>query len=370
MSELKVMPPSTDMVLSMEKFFEPFREQAAEWMEKAKAIEVTDVSQTENMEAAKTARLALRKIRTGAEAKHKELKEESLKTGQMLDKIKRELVGMIEPIEALLKEKEEFAEVQAYNEKQRLRKERSDILRPFFGTDTDHMQLGEMNANVFDSLLAGARASKRQKEEEAAEAARLKAEADQKHADEEMVIRAENAKLREQNERVIRLTSMGFRYDETSTSFHHEGIQWGVFKEKVNKMTPGEFDDLYQVKSKEILAHNKAKFEADLAEKTRLDKEKLKQDEKLKKERTERKRLEDEAAAKLAEEEAEKKKKEAEERKAKRAPDKTKLLAAAAEIALIGFLPVSSEEAKKVVEDAKALLAKVVKYISDKAEGL
>jgi len=359
--ELKVVPQSTDMVAVMESYFLPFREQAADWMEKAKAISVTDESQVAEMAAAKAARLALRKIRTGAEAKHKELKEESLKTGQMLDKIKRELVGMIEPIEAVLKEKEEFAEVQEEKRKIALRDERTKLLHPYFGSETQHMQLGDMNQSVFESLLAGAKAAKKEKEEAAAEEARVKAETDRKREEEDRKVREENERLKADRSkleaRVRLITPFGMIWNEVSQSYIKDDLSISLFEIK------NDSDDSFAEKCLAISSElTKRREKEETANKRK--------EEQLKKERAERKRLEEEAAAKQAEEEAAKKKKLAEERKARNAPDKVKLIAAAAQIVAIQFLPVSSDEAKKIVEDAKALLAKVVSFINSKSEGL
>jgi len=96
---------------------------AAEWEESAKTLTVTDDSQVDLMLKARSARLELREKRLAVTAKHKELKESSLRRGQALDKIKRFVLGLIEPIEKFLEDQEKFVErKQAAEEAERVAK--------------------------------------------------------------------------------------------------------------------------------------------------------------------------------------------------------------------------------------------------------
>lgn len=94
------------------------------------------------------------------------------------------------------------------------------------------------------------------------------------------------------------------------------------------------------------------------------------QEEKLQKERSERKRLENEAAAKLAKEESEKKQKLAEERKAKRQPDKVKLLAFADQLEIMPLPELKEQESREILLSISGLMAKIVKFVKEKAETL
>jgi len=88
--------------------FAAFFAQTEEWATKAGAIQVTDASQTREMRMARESRLALKDIRTSAEAVRKRLKEPYLRAGQAIDALARVIKERIEPIEATLLEQEEF----------------------------------------------------------------------------------------------------------------------------------------------------------------------------------------------------------------------------------------------------------------------
>jgi hypothetical protein len=198
MSELKV---TNEVCLSVQDQFEPFEKQANEWSEKAKQITVTNASQTDLMEKAKEARLSLVKVRTGVTKLHKELKEEYLRKGQVLDSIKRKLVGLIEPIESHLQEQEDFVEIQEQLRKKNLQIERRKIMADLIGGEqADFMQLGEMSQDVFDNMVTGYKAAKEQREKDEAERIRLKAEEDLRIQKEQEANKAEIERLRKVNE--------------------------------------------------------------------------------------------------------------------------------------------------------------------------
>ena len=107
--------------------FQGFQDIANEWGDKAKAIVVTDGSQTELIADAKGARLFLKEKLKSIKNIHKELKESSLKKGQALDAIARHLRGLIEPIITHLTEQENFVEIQEDKRKRELFEKRRDI---------------------------------------------------------------------------------------------------------------------------------------------------------------------------------------------------------------------------------------------------
>ena len=90
----------------------------------------------------------------------------------------------------------------------------------------------------------------------------------------------------------------------------------------------------------------------------------------MKKEREEREKIERELAENKRKEEEEKKRIEAERKKAANAPDKQKLLAVVKNIDSIELPDVSSDDAKRVVDETRSLLSKVSKYVTDKANSL
>lgn len=190
MEELIVIPPSTsqDIEKSIEAYFKPFEEQAAEWLEKAKAMKVTDASQVELIKESRVARLALRDARIGSENKRKDLKERSLREGQMIDKIAKRLKETFEPVEKALQENEDFVEIQEAKIKKELSDARYAQLFPLMGIEALKIQLGEIEESVFQSILNGQVLAKQQRDQQAIDA--------KKKADDEA---AELIKLKEQN---------------------------------------------------------------------------------------------------------------------------------------------------------------------------
>jgi len=106
--------------------FQNYFEIAAEWEKKAKAIKVTDASQTTDMAMARVGRLEIRAKRLAVEKKRKELKEAALREGKAIDGIANVLKGLMAPIEEYLDRQEHFVEIQ---KKERLEKERIEAER-------------------------------------------------------------------------------------------------------------------------------------------------------------------------------------------------------------------------------------------------
>lgn len=103
--------------------FKDYFDIASEWETKAKAIVVTDESQTADMEMARVGRLFLREKRISVEKARKELKEQSLREGKAIDGIANVLKAVIVPIEEYLEKQEKFVELKAEAEREAKRKE-------------------------------------------------------------------------------------------------------------------------------------------------------------------------------------------------------------------------------------------------------
>lgn len=95
----------------LEKFSD-YENVAKEWETKAKAIVVTDVSQTTEMAMAKEARKKFSQLRIDVEKTRKQLKEQSLRKGQAIDAIAKFLTSLVLPIEEYLKNQECFIQIQ------------------------------------------------------------------------------------------------------------------------------------------------------------------------------------------------------------------------------------------------------------------
>lgn len=121
--------------------FNNYEQIAKEWENKAKAIVVTDRSQTTEMAMAKEARKKFSQLRIDVEKARIALKEQSLRKGQAIDSIAKYLTSLITPIEQHLKAQEDFiklddlrieqekAEAEAKRlEEERIAKEKAEAL--------------------------------------------------------------------------------------------------------------------------------------------------------------------------------------------------------------------------------------------------
>lgn len=174
--------------------FGPMFAEAKGIIEQSSQIKVTDATQLSEMKRCKTLRLQLRDIRTGADKARKAMKEESLRTGQAIEKVSKVVSMLTEPEEARLEEAEKFAERAEAKRKGELKSAREGLLAPF-GVNTAYYQLGDMPEAQFAELLASTRLAH---EATIAEAARIEAErvaAAKAKAEEDARVRAENARL-------------------------------------------------------------------------------------------------------------------------------------------------------------------------------
>jgi len=299
-------PPQTTE-LEIQSKFDEFRQQASEWKEKAFAIKVTDESQTEIIEKASEARKLITKVRTSVEKRRKELKEDSLRRGQLIDSVAKAITAEIEPIESHLREQEGFAERMAKQRHQALQSERAALIQPYYTMgDAKAINWADMVPEAFEMTLKGYKEAhanriaeeKRQREEREAQA---KAEAEERER-----VKAENERLKRDN-------------DE---------------------------------RDKKAAA------------------ERLEAEAKLRQEREAREKLEREAREREAREEADRKAKAVAERKAKRAPDRVKLLTWIEQFESIPDPKVKDEEAQRIVARAQAAIGELLAKIKKVAEDL
>ena len=207
--------------VALREFFEPLERQANEWSEKAFQLVITDASQTEEIKQAKEGRLAVRQIRLAIEKLHKEKKDGALREGQMLDLIKRVLIGLVEPIETHLKKQEDFVELQERNRVNDLYKSRLEELAPYRvpGDNIDVLALGEMSEIVFNGIKTGVITAHQQREKEKADLERQAKDKEEAERKERERMAAENARLKVKNQRVTHLMSLGFYWSEEHRSF-------------------------------------------------------------------------------------------------------------------------------------------------------
>lgn len=167
-----------ESAVTLRSAFETMFAQADEWVQRAKAINVTSVDQKREMKLARESRLALKEIRVNAEKARKRLKEDSVRRGKAIDGIANVLKALIEPIEAHLLEQETFADRMEQQRKDALRAAREEALRAYGADPSVYANLGETSEDVWTLTLDQARAAHEARIEAArqAEAVRLEAE--------------------------------------------------------------------------------------------------------------------------------------------------------------------------------------------------
>lgn len=315
-------------------------------------VTVADKDDKVNMKLANTIRLGVRQVRLDAEkvfdAKRAEVQQQMLgfKTEDALWlKAKQTMQILTKEIEENARWKEETkqrfeAEQKELNIQQRMIK--VSKVTP----DMQRSEFENMSDETFEVFLAGLEKAHNEKleAEKKAEAERIakeKAEAE------------ERERMRQENERL---------------KLEAEAKEKQLQAERENA----------EAERKEI--EEKARKEREEAQRIALE-EKAKQDAILKAEREAREKIQAELKAKAdaelaAQKEAELKSaaelkaKQDAEKKAQKAPDKTKLIELASKIEGLNMPDLKSEEALKILQDVKGLLAKVSAFIKDKSSSL
>jgi hypothetical protein len=296
---------------------------ARELVSTASGIEVSDESQVSEMQRAREARLALKKVRLNTELTRKSLKEQSLREGKAIDGMANIIKAVIVPVEEHLETLEKFAETKAAERKAARHAERIEQLSKYV-PDVSIYSLADMSDETFQNLLELSRqAFASQKEAER----QMEIDRDKEKAEKE----AEDERIRKENER---LKAEQAEKDKKATA------------ERVKLQKENEAKEAERKKERE-------------AEAKKLDEE-----------RAARKKLEDEREAERKAKEATAKADEERKRKALLAPDKEKLLAYANQIDLLPSPPTSSEDAAALVRQTKELLARVSNNLRTKAQEL
>lgn len=184
-------PEKSEAILSK---FREFESVADNWAEEAYNIVVTDESQTDLMKQAREGRLLLKGKRVEIEKRRKELKEQSLREGQAIDAVAKQLKSIIEPIEDYLDKQERFIEIKRQQELAELVKKRTAIIQQITNDPNFLSGLDTLTQVQFDAVVNAAKAKVQAdiKAEEERQA-QLKAEAEERER-----FRKENEKLREE----------------------------------------------------------------------------------------------------------------------------------------------------------------------------
>lgn len=179
----------------VEAVFAGYRAELEKLQTTATTITVTDEADVRGMKLARETRLALRQIRIDAEKRRKDLKEDYLRRGQKIDAAYREIAGIIEPLEARLREQEEFAARLAVQRSEALRSERLAALGAiqFPATGIDVAALSD---EQWQSLLVEATAARKARVEAARKADEERIAREKAEAEERERVTLENERLR------------------------------------------------------------------------------------------------------------------------------------------------------------------------------
>lgn len=359
LAEIEVLPPeateviqqadlATDTIHTLTTSFQGFFDDARQWVDKAKAIQVTDITQTDKIAEARELRLKLRKIRTTSENTRKKLKEDSLRMGRAIDGMHNVLKAIVEPCEKHLKEQEDYVARLAEQRRQEIAAQRTEALQPFAEVcDPESFPLGTMSDDEFETLLAGAKSrheqlvEARQKAEEE-RIAREKAEAEER---ERQRRDAEEARKRAKEAEAARLKAEEeARREREKAEAERKAAEEKAAAErrKIEKQARKEREE----------AEAKLRAEQEKAEAARRELE-------------EQKRREEEARQKAeAEAKAKAKAEEAARQKAEQAPDRDKLQAFAEQVRnLEAPAGLKTDAAKTLAADIEVQCEKFARWI-------
>lgn len=311
----------------------------------AETLTVTDVNDKAGMALARATRLSIRDLRLGFTKTHEELKSQALKTCQELDAEKRKLIAICEPLEARLKEQEEFAERKETERKSALVFTRLGELSRF-GADLKGYNLGEMADSDYRALYDDLHFSH---EAKLAEAARVAAE---KAAQDELD-RQERARLKVENDRLVREA----QEREVEAQKERDAAAAKLASERANAAAAAELERK-RVAADKAIADAAAKVERDkaaaLAKQEREAREKI--EEELEEARS-AKALADFAARAAAE-------------TARKAPDREKFAALAARLQAVELPTVTTTEANKLLGEIQTMITALVVAIQKGASSL
>lgn len=357
MTNIQITPPA-DLEQSFAEYFEPFKKQALEWQQKAESIQVTDGSQSSLILAAREARLGLRGIRVAGEKKHKELKERALREGQAIDRVWRELKGLIEPIEEHLQKQEDFAEIQEKEKRLVIFNERALALQPYMGEEAKKMPLADLTQDVFDTMLAGYKAAVEKKKEDEVRAKKENDERERAAQIERDKLAEENKKLKEQEKRTMDrinyVTGLGLKWNEERQEYRF--MFQGEATTYAASITRHDIETLDTLQFRNKCVEIKERVDSGNAEKVTM--EKAAQDLRDKAAEAERVRQLEEANRIKA------------EKKAARAPDRVKLATLSSDLYSFPVPEVKSPEAQIIIKGMKDMLNKIGKYIDKQTEQL
>jgi len=323
---------------SIENSFSEFFIEARQWQ--GKTAEITTPKE------AREARLKLVKLRTSADKKRKELKEDYLRMGKAIDGANNILLALVVPLENQMEEIEKAEERRIAAERESLIAERTELLRPFISPETPLPALADMTQDQFDSMLNDAKFLHAAKLEAAAKLESDRIERERKEAEEREAQRLENIRLKAEAE--SREAAMKAEREAAEKARKEAEEKARKEREAIERKAAEE----------RAKVEAQAKVEREAREAAERESARLKAE-------SERKEREEKAAADA------KAKAEAEAaRKAAAAPDKQKLMTFAQSVRSLQVPESKSEDGKRVASEIAEKVESFAKWIESQASKL
>ena len=316
-----------------------------------------DIESVSTQKAARELRLKIKDNRTkGLAVWHKTTKDYFLKGGQFVDAIKRKEEAVNVRMEDALEQIEKHLQLKIERERQEKREKRADELKPYMDFVPFGIDLGVLDEQEYLKVFNGAKLQHEHKlDEQRKEQERLK---------EQQRLKEIYDKNREQL-----MPYMLYIQDFNSIDFQN--------------ITEDEIQSLIQGADEKRLQHQKeleeAKKQAEQreheleVERKKRDEENRKMRDKLLKEQQEKKKLQEELEQKQKLEREQEEQRKQEERRLQNSSDTVLLqevVAPKIENLFQEFPEMKGEEAKQVVEEAKAYLVKIANYVKQQAQSL
>lgn len=368
-----------ETILMLKEKFQPFFDQSEEWLTKAKALVITDVSQVKEMKQAREARIALKDIRVPADKTRAMLKKDALLYNSVVQDIYNTWVAPVEEAEAHLLEQENFKKVQEEKQKVALKAEREEKLAPYLA-DVSIYPLGDISEDAFQQLFNGSKLAFEKKIED-----------DKKAAEQELENEKQATLHHERKESILTLWNYLTPDLQESHLGEIEQDKWDNIVKDLNKRKKDADAKIARdkaesaKKAKELQAQlDKAKADKEKAD-ADANKTKAIADKKLAEEKKKAAdlkasldKIEADRKAQLDRDALDLKAKQLAEKKAQSAPDKEKLLQFASSLETLEqysgesfhYPEVKSAEAKIILADAQKLLVKLATFIREKTAQL
>lgn len=351
--------------------FKPMLEKMEELEAEYNEVIKLPIDDPETAVKAKEIRLKYVKVRTGTAEIHKQQKAFYLAGGRFVDGWKNAQLFASQGIEDRLKEIETHQERLEAERKEKVRAARWVKLEPYM--ETEPYGLAQMEEDVFNNLLAGAKAAHDQRieAERKAEAERIERERLDKREQQRRVEIAPYLQFAKSAPEIRELSDT--KYDELLTSLKKAKAEYDAEQEKIRQENERLRKDAEAERERQaaIEAKRKAQEEKDRKEREeKARKEREAYEAKLKKERDERAAIEAEMQARKDAEEKAKKEEAERQRQKELAPDKDKLINLKADIKAISIPTLTDKAAQDIAIQVNGLLEKTTAYLESKIKSL